>query len=185
MRKTISHLKKIKLLALDVDGVLTDCKIFLDTDGEWRRLFSIRDGYGIKRLHEAGYQTAIITASKAKDIKARAKTLEISHFHEGNLDKLSELKILMKRTGLKPVEIAYIGDDLFDMPVLETVGFAATVPDAMEEVFEVVEYVTKRPGGNGAVREICDMILKYGALAPVGGPSQAIARAKTLKEKIK
>lgn len=165
LSNSISRLRKIKLLALDVDGVLTDCKTFLDSDGEWRRMFSIRDGYGIKRIIDEGYQTAIITASQALDIKARAQVLKIHHFHEGNLDKFSELQLLLKKTGLKADEVAYVGDDLFDIPVLNAVGFAATVPEAMDEVFHNVQYVTKRPGGNGAVREVCDLILRYGALS--------------------
>lgn len=165
LSNAISRLRKIKLLAMDVDGVLTDCTTFLGSDGEWRRIFSIRDGYGIKRLVDHGYQTAFITASRAKDIQERAKVLQIHHFHDGNLDKLSEFNNLVKKSGCKPEEIAFVGDDLFDIPVLQAAGFAATVPEAMDEVFHSVHYVTKRPGGNGAVREICDLIMKYGALS--------------------
>lgn len=153
------------MLILDVDGVMTDCRVFLDSDGEWRRQYSIRDGYGIQRLIQAGYKTAIITGSKAKDIEARAKILGIHHFFQGNLDKLPAFKKLLADSGLKSEECAYMGDDLFDIPVLKEVSFAATVPDAMEEVLEVSDYVTKRPAGNGAVREICEIILKYGAFS--------------------
>lgn len=164
MKGAISRLKKIKMLALDVDGVLTDCRIFLDGTGEWRRFFSIRDGYGIIRLHELGYKVAIITASKAKDIEERAKILKVDYFHNGNFDKAAELELLLKNSGLRAEEIAFMGDDVFDIPVLEKVGFAATVPEAMDEVFSAVQYTTKRPGGNGAVREVCELIIKYGAL---------------------
>ena len=164
MKSAISRLKKIKLLALDVDGVLTDCRIFLDETGEWRRFFSIRDGYGIVLLQEQGYKIAFITASKAKDIQARAQALKIDYFHSGNFDKITEFKSLLKVSGLKADEVAYMGDDVFDIPVLKEAGFAATVPEAIDEVFQVVQYTTKRPGGNGAVREVCDLILKYGAL---------------------
>ncbi len=165
MKAAISRLKKIKMLALDVDGVLTDCRVFMDGSGEWRRFFSIRDGYGIVRLQELGYKVAIITASKAKDIKERAQVLKVDYFHDGNFDKLSEFQQLMKKSGFKAHEIAYMGDDLFDIPVLKEVGFAATVPEAMNEVFSAVQYTTKCPGGNGAVREVCEMIIKYGALS--------------------
>jgi 3-deoxy-D-manno-octulosonate 8-phosphate phosphatase (KDO 8-P phosphatase) len=161
----VSRLKGVKMLVLDVDGVMTDCRIFLSDSGEWRRQFSIRDGYGIQRLIQAGYKTAIITGSKAVDIRERAKVLGIHYFYDGNLDKLPQFEKLMKEAGLKPEDCAYVGDDLFDMPILMKVSFAATVPDAMEEVIEVSHYVTKRPAGNGAVREVCDMIIKYGALA--------------------
>jgi 3-deoxy-D-manno-octulosonate 8-phosphate phosphatase (KDO 8-P phosphatase) len=164
MKTAISRLKKIKLLALDVDGVLTDCRVFLGSDGEWKRFFCIRDGYGIVQLKRYGYKVAIITASKAKDIKARAVDLKIDYLHDGNLDKLSELKKLIETSGLKADEIAYMGDDLFDIPVLQNVGFAATVPEAVDEVFHSVHYTTKRSGGEGAVREVCDLILKYGAM---------------------
>jgi 3-deoxy-D-manno-octulosonate 8-phosphate phosphatase (KDO 8-P phosphatase) len=161
----VSRLKSVKMLILDVDGVMTDCRVFLDSVGEWRRHYSIRDGYGIKRLMDAGYKTAIITGSKAKDIEERAKVLGIHHFYQGNLDKYPAFQKLLAETGLKPEECAFVGDDLFDIPILEKVSFAATVPEAMEEVIEISDYVTKRPGGNGAVREVCEIILKYGALS--------------------
>lgn len=168
MREAIRRLRKIKLLALDVDGVLTDCRMTLDSEGEWRRAFSLRDGYGLKLLTDSGYKTAIITASKAKDISERARTLNIDFFHPGNLDKKVEFDQLVKKSGFQPSEIAYVGDDLFDIPVLQAAGFAATVPEAMEEVLRHVHYVTKRPGGNGAVREICDLLLRYGPRPSVG-----------------
>jgi 3-deoxy-D-manno-octulosonate 8-phosphate phosphatase (KDO 8-P phosphatase) len=156
-------LANIKMLIMDVDGVLTDCRVFLDSSGQWRRLFSIRDGYGISRLMEAGYQTAVITGSKAEDIEKRVQVLKIHHFYQGSLDKVPAFEEIVRKTGLKEEEIAYIGDDLFDIPILQRVGFAATVPDAMDEVLSVVDYVTKRPAGNGAVREVCDFICKLGA----------------------
>lgn len=165
MSLNVSKLKKIKLLIMDVDGVLTDCRIFMDASGEWRRLFSIRDGYGLKILMEAGYKTAIITGSKAKDIQDRARTLKIDYFFEGTLEKLPAFEDILKQSGLKADEVAFIGDDVFDIPVLKKVGFAATVPDAMEQVKEIVHYTTVRPAGNGAVREICEALLKHGAFA--------------------
>ncbi len=159
----VSKLSKIKMLILDVDGVLTDCRVFLDSNGDWKRQYSIRDGYGIKRLIEAGYKTAVITGSKAKDIEARVQALGVDYFYEGSLDKLPAFEELQRKSGLKPEEMAYMGDDLFDIPILEKVGFAATVPEAMEDVMKCVDYVSQRPGGNGAVREVCDFIFKYGA----------------------
>ena len=158
----VKKLKPIKMLVLDVDGVLTDCRIWMDSDGEWKRFYSIRDGVGIKLLQEAGYKLAIITGSKAVDIKARAEVLGIDYFYEGALNKLPAFEKLKKDSGISTEEMAYMGDDVFDIPLLKTVGFAATVPEAVDEVIQVVKYVTKRPGGNGAVREVCDYILKYG-----------------------
>ena len=165
MKTVISRLKKIKLLALDVDGILTDCRTFLDESGEWRRFFSIRDGYGIMLLREQGYKVAIITASKAKDIKERAQVLKIDYFHDGNFDKRTEFNKLLQASGYNAEEVAYMGDDHFDVPVLKEVGFAATVSDALDEVFPSVHYIAKRPAGNGAVREVCELILKYGAFS--------------------
>jgi 3-deoxy-D-manno-octulosonate 8-phosphate phosphatase (KDO 8-P phosphatase) len=165
MNLDVAKIKKIKLLIMDVDGVLTDCRVFMDAAGEWRRFFSIRDGYGLKLLMEAGYKTAIITGSKSKDIQDRARTLKIDYFYEGTLEKLPAFEDILKKSGLKAEEAAFIGDDVFDIPVLERVGFAATVPEAMEQVNGVVHYTARRPAGNGAVREICELILRHGALA--------------------
>jgi 3-deoxy-D-manno-octulosonate 8-phosphate phosphatase (KDO 8-P phosphatase) len=159
----ISRLRNIKMLILDVDGILTDCRIWMDTQGEWRRFFSIRDGVGLKRIIESGYKVALITGSKAEDIRARVKSLGIHYLHEGNLNKEPAYLDVKNKSGLEDSEIAYMGDDYFDLPILRTVGFSATVPDAMEEVKEAVHYITLRPGGNGAVREVSDYIFKYGA----------------------
>lgn len=157
------RLNSISALLLDVDGVLTDARIFMDGQGQWRRFFSIRDGYGIKMLLEAGYLVGIITASKAQDIAERVKILEIPYFYYGSFEKEPCFKDFLNQTGLRPEQVAYMGDDVFDIPVLSQVGFAATVQDAMEEVFGLVHYVAKRPAGNGAVREVCDLIRRFGA----------------------
>ena len=162
MELEISRLRKIKMLLLDVDGILTDCRIWMDTNGEWRRFFSIRDGVGIKLLIENGYQLGLITGSKAEDIRARVKSLGIHYHYEGSLDKEPAFLDIKKRSGFQDSEIAYMGDDFFDLPILNRVGFSATVPDAMEQVKKSVHYVTSRPGGHGAVREVCDYLLEYG-----------------------
>lgn len=158
----IEKLKKIKLLILDVDGVLTDTRIFLDSDGEWKRFFSIRDGVGIKELQKRGYKTAVITGSKSKDITARMKVLGITYFYDGYLDKEPAFRKLQEESKLTVSEMAYIGDDIYDIPLLQSVGYAATVPEAVIEVKGIVDYVTERPGGLGAAREICDQIIKHG-----------------------
>jgi len=154
------------MLVLDVDGVLTDCRLWLGSNGEWKRFFSIRDGVGIKRLIESGYKLAVITGSQAEDVRARVKSLGIHYFYEGALDKGPSFLQLQKDSGIQPSEMAYVGDDIFDIPLIQAVAFGATVPDAVDEVLEVARYVTRRPGGNGAVREICDYIYKYGAFSP-------------------
>lgn len=153
------------MLVLDVDGILTDCKIFLDSNNDWKRIYSVRDGVGIKALIEANYKVAIITGANAIDVRERVKNLGIHYLYEGRLDKSPAFEDLKKETGINSDEIAYMGDDHFDIPVLEQVGFAATVSDAMEEVFKSVDYVARRPAGNGAVREICDYILQHGFYA--------------------
>ncbi len=150
------------MLVLDVDGVLTDCRLWMDSNGEWKRIYSVRDGVGIKEISAAGYKLAIITGSVATDVRARAKMLGFDYFYEGALDKGPSFEKLLAESGFKKEEIAYVGDDIYDIPLLKKVGFGATVPEAVDEVLEIAHYVTKRPGGNGAVREICDFILKYG-----------------------
>ncbi len=163
----ITKLKNIKMLVLDVDGVLTDTRMWFD-GAEWRRFFSVRDGVGIKRLIESGYKLAIITGSKAEDIRVRAKSLGIHYFFEGALDKEPAFAQLQKDSGIQTSEMAYVGDDIFDIPLLQAVAFGATVPEAVDEVLEIADYVTRRPGGCGAVREVCDYIYKYGAFASGG-----------------
>lgn len=153
------------MLVLDVDGILTDCKIFLDSDGEWKRIYSVRDGVGIKALIEANYKVAIITGANAVDVRTRVKMLGIHYLYEGSMDKVPAFEKLQKESGLSPHEMAYMGDDFFDLPILNQVQFSATVPDAMDDVVKSVQYITKRPAGNGAVREVCDYILKYGFYA--------------------
>jgi 3-deoxy-D-manno-octulosonate 8-phosphate phosphatase (KDO 8-P phosphatase) len=154
------RLQNIRMLVLDVDGILTDCRIFMDGNNEWRRMFSIRDGYGLARLKRAGFKTAVITGSKARDIQERVRHLKIDFFFEGNLEKIECLQELAQTSGLSYDQMAYMGDDDFDIPVLEAVGFAATVPEALEEVHKISHYITKRPAGNGAVREVCELLIK-------------------------
>ncbi|MDG0816765.1 KdsC family phosphatase [Bdellovibrio svalbardensis] len=157
-------MKNIKMLVLDVDGVLTDTRLWYDGK-EWRRFFSIRDGVGIKRLIDAGYILAVITGTKAEDIRVRVKNLGIQFFYEGALDKEPSFLQLQKESGISPSEMAYIGDDIFDIPMIQEVAFGATVPEAVDEVLEIADYVTRRPGGCGAVREVCDYIYKHGAFS--------------------
>ena len=160
-----SSLKNVKLLIMDVDGILSNTHIYLGSDDEWKRFYSIRDGVGIKRIQEAGYKTAIITGSKAKDVRKRAEGLGIDFFYEGALDKEPSFARLQEESGFSPSEMAYIGDEVYDIPLLKAVAFSATVPEAWEDVLEVVQYVTQRTGGNGAVREVCELILKHGHFA--------------------
>lgn len=169
MTLDVQKLKSIKMLVLDVDGVLTDCKLWMDSNGEWKRVYCVRDGVGIKALAQAGYKLAIITGSEATDVRARAKMLGFHYFYEGAMDKRPSFEKLVQDSGIKPEEIAYVGDDVFDIPIIQSVGFGATVPEAVDEVIEIAQYVTKRGGGNGAVREVCNFILKYGFYSQAWG----------------
>jgi 3-deoxy-D-manno-octulosonate 8-phosphate phosphatase (KDO 8-P phosphatase) len=153
--------KKIRCLATDVDGVLTTGHIFYTSEQNWGRHFHIRDGMGLILLQKAGFQTAFITASQSPDIARRATDLKINHFFEGIKEKGAAFQELVRRTGLAPSEIAYIGDDVIDIPVFKECGLAIGVPDGHPATFEHVKYVTHARGGTGAVREICDYILKY------------------------
>lgn len=152
------------MLLTDVDGVLTDTRIFFDGK-EWRRTFSIRDGLGLVRLMERGYQVGFITQSRAEDIRERAKVLGVQWFYEGIKEKEFALDEILKKSGLSANQVAYMGDDYPDLPVLKRVGFSATVPDSFSDIKSQVNLVTKSSGGMGAVREICELILRYGALS--------------------
>ncbi|MBS1963989.1 MAG: HAD hydrolase family protein [Bdellovibrionales bacterium] len=155
-----ARLKKIKLLLLDVDGVMTDGRIFWIESQGWTRQFNVKDGYGLKLLMAAGIQVGIISGGKSKDVETRAAFLKVHHVFLGDENKIVAFDKIVAATGLKPDEIAFVGDDLFDIPVLERVGFSATVPHAVNPVKERVHYITETEGGAGAVREVADAIRK-------------------------
>ncbi len=153
------NLKNIKAFLIDVDGIMTNGQIWMESPGQWRRTFNIYDGLGLKMLIKEGYIVGIITGSDSDDIRERAKKFAIAHLYEGAEDKIPCFEDFLKKTGLKEKEIAYIGDDLPDVPVLKRVGFSASVPGAVPEAKKAAKYITKRAGGMGAVREICDLLL--------------------------
>jgi 3-deoxy-D-manno-octulosonate 8-phosphate phosphatase (KDO 8-P phosphatase) len=152
--------KKIKLFIFDVDGVLTDGRTFWNGEAGWCRFFHLHDGHGIERLHKAGYKVAVITRSPFQDIRKRVEMLKIKHAYFDCSDKLVAYEDLLKKLGLKDENALFMGDDLFDLPVLERVGFSATVADAQPAVRKKVDYVTKKSGGQGAVREVIELFLK-------------------------
>lgn len=155
-----AKLKKIKLLLLDVDGVMTDGRIFwLESQG-WTRMFNIKDGYGLKLLMKAGIEVGIISGGESKDVRMRAEFLKLHHVFLGDENKIIALDKILAATGFTPDQLAFIGDDLFDIPVLERVGFSATVPHAVDPVKDRVHYITEFEGGAGAVREVADAIRK-------------------------
>ena len=150
---------RVRLLALDVDGVLTDGRLYFDSQGNELKAFNSRDGLGLKALQKFGIQLAIITGRKSPMVAVRATQLKIEYVYQGSNDKLDAYMDLLGKTGLAAEQVCYAGDDWIDLPVLRRVGLSVTVPDADEEVKKRVHWVTSRAGGHGAVREICDLIL--------------------------
>jgi len=155
-----ARLRAVRLLCLDVDGVLTDGQLYWSPGPVWSQRFCVQDGYGIKLVQEAGVEVAILSGGDVRSGRDRAASLGISHAYFGIPDKLAAFKDVAGAVGVAPHECAFIGDELVDIPVLQVVGFAATVPAAVDEVRAVAHYVTRRAGGDGAVREICDLLRK-------------------------
>jgi 3-deoxy-D-manno-octulosonate 8-phosphate phosphatase (KDO 8-P phosphatase) len=153
-------LKHIELLLLDVDGVMTDGRIIWDANGTETKFFNVKDGHGIKLLQRAGIQVGIITGRTSPVVDLRARELGIELLYQGALRKLDSYADIQLRTGLSDYQIAYMGDDVIDVPVMRRVGFSAAPADAQPEVLQVAEYVARANGGWGAVRELCDLLLK-------------------------
>jgi 3-deoxy-D-manno-octulosonate 8-phosphate phosphatase (KDO 8-P phosphatase) len=149
----------IRLLVLDVDGVLSDGKIYLDADGKESKAFNARDGLGIKALQRAGIEVAVITGRVSEPVNRRAADLGIRHVYQGCERKLGPFMELLEATGLDPREACFAGDDWIDIPVLMRAGLAITVPNAEPRVKQYAHWVTSREGGDGAVREICNLLL--------------------------
>lgn len=163
--------KSIRLLALDVDGVLTDGRLYFAEDGQEFKTFDTQDGHGIKMLQQAGITCAIITGRTTKLVERRAKNLGIAHLLQGREDKLVALKELTGQLGISLQEVAYVGDDWPDLPAIKASGLGIAVANAHEAVRQHADYVTQLTGGRAAVREVCDLILRAqdryeAALAP-------------------
>ena len=157
MSKT--NLAEIKLLALDADGVLTDGGVYIFEDGRQFRRFDIKDGLGLKRVMKAGIHVAIISGSAIRAVAQRAEQLGIEEVHVGVEDKLTKLQTICRRYGLHITEVAYMGDDLTDLEVLNAIGFPCAPADAVSQVQQISDCVTNAKGGHGAVRELCDKLL--------------------------
>jgi 3-deoxy-D-manno-octulosonate 8-phosphate phosphatase (KDO 8-P phosphatase) len=153
-------LKKIKLLIMDVDGVMTDGRIIMDDDGREMKNFNVRDGHGIKVLQRFGIKVALLTGRQSKVVMHRAKDLDINDVYQKVFNKKEVFEKIIKKHKISADEAAFIGDDIIDIPVLNRVGFSVAVADAIEVVKKSADYVTKNKGGNGAVREVCEMILQ-------------------------
>jgi 3-deoxy-D-manno-octulosonate 8-phosphate phosphatase (KDO 8-P phosphatase) len=153
-------LSKVRLLLLDVDGIMTDGRITYDAQGGESKSFDVKDGHGLKLLQRAGIRVGIITGRCSPIVQRRAEELGIEIVYQGAKNKIEPYTSILREQGYRDDEIAYMGDDLVDLPILLRVGFSATVADAVAEVRERVHYVTDRPGGRGAVREVCELLLK-------------------------
>ncbi len=152
--------RKIRLLLLDVDGVMTDGRIVYDNNGVESKAFDVKDGHGLKLVQRAGIKVGIITGRQSQVVAQRAEELGIDIVHQGAKDKLIPYGEILADYGMTDDEVAYVGDDVVDLPILTRVGLAVTVKDAVADVKPWVHYVTRCPGGRGAVREVCDLILK-------------------------
>lgn len=152
--------KKIKMIILDVDGVMTDCRSYINSDGVESKAFNIKDGFGIIMAQRVGIEFAIITGGLSPIVKHRANQLGIKEMHQSFVEKAAVLADILSRNRLQANEAAYMGDDLYDIPVLKKVGLSAAPMDACSEVLEMVDWVSKYGGGQGAIREFVELILK-------------------------
>lgn len=151
---------RVRLLALDVDGVLTDGSLYYGPGGEEIKVFNVKDGMGVTLARRGGLEVAIITGRSTRALELRARDLKIRHLYMGCSDKVAALREISEELKLQPSEIAFIGDDLNDLPAFRYVGMAVAVADAVSEMKEQAHYVTNAAGGRGAVREVVELILK-------------------------
>lgn len=160
MMSLVDQAKKIRLVIFDVDGVLTQGILAYDKNGIERKHFHVHDGQGMKLLRKTGVEIAIITSCQSAVTQRRMQDLEIQHFFSGVIDKLPAYESLKQQLQLRDENIAYIGDDLPDLPILKRVGLAITVQNAPAIIKEHVHWITKAKGGRGAAREVCDFIMQ-------------------------
>jgi 3-deoxy-D-manno-octulosonate 8-phosphate phosphatase (KDO 8-P phosphatase) len=151
---------RVRLVILDVDGVLTDGRLYYGADGESLKVFDVRDGHGIKMLAEHGIATALLSARDSPIVSRRAQELGVERVLQGRGDKAAGFRELLRATGVGADAAAFVGDDLPDLPVLRAAGFAATVDDARDEVKAVAHWIAPRPGGHAAVRAVAEFILR-------------------------
>ncbi|HFC98348.1 MAG TPA: HAD family hydrolase [Thermosulfurimonas dismutans] len=158
--EVLQRARRVRFLLLDVDGILTEGRIIVDSEGREIKSFFVQDGLGIKLLQRMGFEVGILSSRTSLPVAFRARELGIETVIQGELEKGRLYQELLREKGLRDEEVAYMGDDWVDIPVLKRVGFAITVPEAWPPVKEYVHYITRHPGGRGAVREVCDLLLK-------------------------
>lgn len=151
--------ESIQFVGFDIDGVFTDGRVYLADNGVESKAFHIQDGYGIRQLLRSGIEVAIISGRRSGAVETRMAELDVEHVFLGVDDKIHAFESLIGRLGIDATHCAFVGDDMPDMPLLERVGFPIAVANAVAAVREACAYTTKAPGGNGAVREVCELIL--------------------------
>ncbi len=159
-RACLVRAKQIKLLLLDVDGILTDGSLVFTASGEEAKTFNSQDGLGIRLVQKAGVEVGIITARQSEAVRHRARNLGLKHVYQGMSNKIEAFEQILTDLNLAPEQVAYMGDDWLDLPLLIRVGLAATVADGVREVKAVAHYICANPGGRGAVREVCELIIE-------------------------
>lgn len=166
----VARARRVRLLLTDCDGVLTDGSVYVSERGEALKRFSLRDGMGVERLREDGIETAIVTRERSPIVTRRAEKLRLPRHFEGVLDKAAELPRILAAAGLGPAEVAFIGDDVNDLGLLQAVaehGLSAAPADAWPDVAQAVHYVCRSRGGDGAFRELAEWILRLRQAQPV------------------
>jgi 3-deoxy-D-manno-octulosonate 8-phosphate phosphatase (KDO 8-P phosphatase) len=151
---------RIRLLLMDCDGVLTDGRITLVGDGDEEKSFHTRDGHGLVLLHRAGLRSGIISGRTSSLVERRARELGMAYVKQGTWDKIKEFEEVLREAEVEDAEVAFIGDDVTDIPLMQRAELAVAVADATDETRRAAHYVTQLPGGFGAVREVCELILK-------------------------
>jgi 3-deoxy-D-manno-octulosonate 8-phosphate phosphatase (KDO 8-P phosphatase) len=151
--------KSIRLIAFDVDGIMTDGGLYLSDSGEEFKRFNSLDGHGLKMLKASGMELAIITGRTSRCVELRAKSLGITHLYQGVENKLNAMQTLLAELHIAPEAAAFMGDDVVDLPAMRHVGLALSVPDAQQVVRDHAHYVTRRNAGHGAVREVCELLM--------------------------
>jgi 3-deoxy-D-manno-octulosonate 8-phosphate phosphatase (KDO 8-P phosphatase) len=168
MRDILEKAKQVKLVIFDVDGVLTDGSLFIGDAGEEYKAFNSRDGHGMKMLQSTGVDIGIITGRSSNVVEHRMESLGIKYVYQGRLEKLPAFEDLCQRVGVSPQQVAYVGDDVVDLPILVRAGLAIAVQDAHELVKEHSHWHTPSNGGRGAARDVCELIMRaQGNLDPV------------------
>lgn len=163
--RALARAKEIKLLLLDVDGVLTDGTLLYTGSGEESKSFNTQDGFGLRLLGEAGVEVGVITARQSEVVARRAKELNMRYIYQGIGNKNEAFKEIIRVSGLKPFQIAYMGDDWLDLVLLQQVGLAIAPANSVAEVQEIADFITERGGGAGAVRDACDLLIEAKNLA--------------------